>query len=95
MGNKTITLNFTNYIIKGETTINLWGGGQGNIKMDDVALDSIDNITLDMLNDGGFGCESIAGAYIDIYENYQGYLKYIDTQIIGDYINPDFMEDVA
>ncbi len=95
MKNKTITLNFTNYIIKGEATINLWDGGQGNIKMYDIELDNIDNITLDKLNDGGFGCELIAGAYIMIYENYEGYLKFIDTQIIGDYIDPDFIEDIA
>lgn len=90
--NKTITLNFTNYILKGEATINLWGGGQGNYPMYDIELDNIDNITLNTLNDGGFGCESIAGAYIVIYENYEGFLKPIDHIIVGDYIDPDFNE---
>ena len=37
---------------------------------------------IDFLNDGGFGCEQILEVEIDIYENYEGYEKYLTTMVI-------------
>jgi hypothetical protein len=68
---KTITQ--TGIIVSGTATLSLWGGGGGPIAMEDYFLPnehiSKDNI-LRCVNDGGFGCESIDSAEIDIYIKY-------------------------
>jgi hypothetical protein len=54
--------------------LNLWGGGQGEIMMDEkyIPNDKIskENI-LRCINDGQFGCKSIEWADVDIYINYE------------------------
>lgn len=69
---KTITLNFSHFICNGTAQINLWGGGQGTVQMDSFRISEgyTDDDLRDCLNDGGFGCESIDGAVIDIYAVY-------------------------
>jgi hypothetical protein len=80
----TLTLKLTGYIIKGFSDLSLWGGGNACIEMDAFNVDNIDEKTLlDNINDAGFGVEKINGAICDIYENYQGTLKYIKTITVG------------
>lgn len=80
----TITLNFTNYTIKGVALILDWSGQTGSIIMDTITVDNIENLSIKDLNDGGFGCQEIKGAYLTIYKNYQGYLVADDDKIVGD-----------
>ena len=85
----TITLNFTNYILKGEALIIDWFDQRCAITMKDIERDNLDNITIDDLNDNGFGCQSIEGAYIQVYKNYEGYLVYDSDLIVGDLSDKD------
>jgi len=81
---KTITLKKTGYIIKGVADLTLWGGGNACIPMKPFALKDIKEKTLlDNLNDNGFGVESINGGICDIYEDYEGTLRYYKTIEIG------------
>ena len=61
------------YVIAGEALIDLWGGGSGTITMDKAFL-PVEHFTKDnvlrCVNDGGFGCENIRSADIDITEKY-------------------------
>jgi hypothetical protein len=70
---KQITLQQTGYVIKGLATLNLWGGGQGEIEMNAVTI-PCDKLThkniLRCINDGQFGCESIECAIVQIYDDY-------------------------
>lgn len=63
----------TGIVIQGVATLNLWGGGQGEIIMDQryIPLEKIskENI-LRCVNDAQFGCESIESASIEIYTAY-------------------------
>lgn len=71
-----ITLNHVGYSIEGEAVLNLWGGGQGTIKMNTIRINkdelTVENI-LSAINDGEFGCESIDFATVDIYALYGEY----------------------
>lgn len=81
---KTITLEFTNYVVKGVSDVTPWGGGEACIQMDSFQVKSIDKKTLlENINDGGFGVESINGAICDIYENYSGTLRFLKTVNVG------------
>ena len=69
--NETRTLYLTGFEIRGYATINMWGGGQGNIRMDAKRLklkEFSKNNILGCINDGQFGCESIECAEIEIYK---------------------------
>jgi hypothetical protein len=87
---KTVTLNFSHFICKGTAQISLWGGGQGTIQMDSFRIS--EGYTNDdlraCLNDGGFGCESIDGAVIDIYGVYSNdecqTTRWHETRVIGE-----------
>lgn len=68
---KTITLNKTGYLIKGISALTMWGGGSGTIKMKPFEVEHLKEVK-ELINDNGFGVESIDGAIIDIYENYEG-----------------------
>ena len=75
---KQVTLNQVGYVVGGEALLNLWGGGQGTIEMNETTIDNltIENI-LKSINDGGFGCESIEEADVIIYTLYEhGYTEY-------------------
>lgn len=73
---KKITLELTGYKMCGTSIINLWGGGQGSIRMDTVKFPSDKRPTRAMLakkvNDGQFGCESIEYAEAILYAVYGG-----------------------
>ena len=67
---KTKQINLVGVEVSGTATLSLWGGGDGCIEMDKTFLPlkfaTKDNI-LRCVNDGGFGCEAITAADIDIY----------------------------
>ncbi len=85
MKQKTITQ--IGYTIKGTATIYLWGGGKGTIEMEKYFL-PLDKVTpkniLRCVNDGGFGCESIKEAEIDIYVKYDNGSEDYDRTIFAD-----------
>jgi len=83
------SLNFSHFICKGTAQITLWGGDQGTITMDSFRISEgyTDADLKACLNDGGFGCESIDGAVIDIYAVYSNYesqtTRWYETRVIG------------
>ena len=87
---KSITLNLIGVSISGTVTLNLWGGGQGEIEMyrSFLATDKAtkDNI-LRCVNDGGFGCESIASANIEISYCYTGGMLEYNRTVFTDSIH--------
>lgn len=81
---KTLTLKRTGYTVKGISDLTHWGGGNACIVMDKFTVNKIDNKTLkENINDGQFGVQSINGAICDIYENFEGTLKFLKTVKIG------------
>ena len=73
---RTITLKQIGYTITGEATLNLWGGGEGVIPMKPVIIPELETVrVLEAINDNGFGCESFAGARVDIYRTYERGVK--------------------
>ncbi len=70
---KTVELTLTHFIVSGLARVSLWGGGQGDIEMNETKLEpellSKDNI-LRCVNDGGFGVESIDSADITVQACY-------------------------
>ena len=88
MKTKQVTLTQTGFFIEGTATINLWGGGQGEIPMTKIRIDFEDFNKANLLgcvNDGQFGCESIEHAYVDIYNDfdhgaYQTYNRTIEIK---------------
>lgn len=85
---KSKTINQTGIVVKGTATLNLWGGGQGDIQMDETYLPN-DKITpkniLRCVNDGGFGCQSIESADIEIYIKYDNGCTEYDRSIYVDH----------
>ena len=79
---KKLELNFTSYAVGGIAEIRLWGGGTATIDMAKYYLDDLDNEQelIDGINDNGFGCESIIGAQVELYENYEGRLVYLESR---------------
>ena len=73
---RTITLKQKGYRVEGEVELNLWGGGTGSIDMQPTDIDELttENV-IRSINDNGFGCESFAGAEVDIYVLYEGGMK--------------------
>ena len=76
----------TGITIQGVVLINFWGGGQGEVIMDERYIPnekiSKENI-LRCINDGQFGCESIESAEIDILINYElGFAMEYDRTIV-------------
>jgi hypothetical protein len=75
---ETIDMTFDKFIINGFTVINNWGGGSGIVKMQEFSIDpnglkdfdEMKEIIKSLLNDGGFGCESIIGGYVHIWASY-------------------------
>ena len=69
---KEITLKHTGYSVTGVALINLWGGGQGEVLMDEVTIDepTTENIR-NAVNDGQFGCESIESATVHLNAIYE------------------------
>ena len=81
---KTLTLKKTGYTVKGVSDLTLWGGGNACIEMKPFEIKDIKKKTLlTNINDNGFGVENINGAICDIYENFEGTLRYYKTITIG------------
>jgi len=63
-----------NFIVNGTARIKLWGGGSGTIQMNEIEieLENPEELTQEILyaelNDGGFGCEEIVSAIVDIQQ---------------------------
>ena len=88
---RQIVLNQIGYRVKGETALNLWGGGIGSITMKPTDIDelTVENV-LKSINDNSFGCESYAGAEVDIcilyergVEEYLMSLSFIQEDLVG------------
>lgn len=79
---KNITLELTDYVVKGFSDLTLWGGEQGFIEMKSFHVKKLKEIK-DNINDNGFGVQKINGAICNIYRNYQGTLHFAHTIIIG------------
>ena len=84
MAKKELRLEFTDYVVKGIALIKLWGIYQPMfINMIPYHINGLSETEiLSGINDGGFGCEQILEAEIDIYENYELYEKYLTTMVI-------------
>jgi hypothetical protein len=70
---KQLSLDHRGYELRGEATLNLWGGGQGIIEMSPVFIpgDKLTHTNIKRsINDGGFGCSSVECATIEIYDVY-------------------------
>lgn len=71
---KKITSVLIGIMVRGTSEINLWGGGTGEMDMEETFIPadkvSKDNI-MRCVNDGQFGCESIESAYVSIYAVYK------------------------
>ena len=78
---REITLKQVGYVVKGEAELNLWGGGTGSICMEERRIDELttENV-IRSINDSQFGCESYAGAEVDIYILYErGVREYLTS----------------
>lgn len=93
---KKITVALVGYDVVGTATLNLWGGGTGEIEMDRTRLApehfSKDNV-LRCVNDAGFGCQSIERAEITVRERYDncGFGKEITFEADSDYSRSLFL----
>ena len=80
MDKKTITLELTNYIIRGEVSVIDCNGKENALFMDDYYVDAPDLDSIKAgLNTSRFGVQKVLSASIDIYENYDGYEVYVDS----------------
>ena len=81
---KTLELKMVGYTVKGISDLNPWGGGNACIEMTPFKVSRINKKALiDNINDSGFGVENINGAICDIYEDYEGTLRYLKTVRVG------------
>lgn len=82
---KELTLQFTDYVIKGTADLTLWDNNNASITMKAFKTKNIKPETLlKGINDNGFGSQNINGAICDIFENYEGTLRYKSTITVGD-----------
>ena len=73
-----IEMLFYNYLVSGVAVIRCWDDSIGTIQMknfninpDDLKSDDeLEEVIKSLLNDNGFGCKDIIGAYIDIFASY-------------------------
>jgi hypothetical protein len=69
---KTVELKRIGYRCKGTAVINMWGGGQGEITMDEWDTEKGDRDSIAKgVNDGQFGCESIESARVEVHDLYE------------------------
>ena len=78
---KEVTLKRIGRRCKGTALLNLWGGGQGEITMDEWDTEKGDRESIVKgVNDGQFGCESIESAKVEVFDLYEnGYTEYDNT----------------
>lgn len=96
---KTITkieLNFIKYRVKGVVKIKDWYGNIGYLEMTPVDFNKEYN-TLptsieigEKLNDNGYGCQTILGGYVTIYEVYE---KNVEVDVGNSLFINNFTED--
>lgn len=94
-----IELRFMGYHVEGGAVLQLWGGETSFIQMKPFDIDAsnisnedeLNEIIKSLINDNGFGCQSIMGAFICLYANYSNEDVYTGTKIhIKDYyLNKD------
>jgi hypothetical protein len=97
-----IELRFMGYHVEGGAVLQHWDGEIGFIRMkpfdidaDDISNeDELNEIIKSLINDNGFGCQSIMGAFIVLYANYSNEDVYTGTKIhVKDYyLNKDVIE---
>ena len=77
-------MEFTDYVVKGIALIKLWGSDiPAYIDMKPYHINDLSETEILFgINDGGFGCEQIIKAEIFIYENYEGYDKYLTSMVV-------------
>ncbi len=81
---KTITLKKVGYVVKGVADLTAWGGGNGCIPMKPFTVKDIRQKTLlANINDNGFGVKSINGGICNIYEDFEGTLRFYKTIEVG------------
>lgn len=92
MKQKTITQ--TGIIVHGTAYISLWGGETGEMEMNPMFLKNGEispKRILGCVNDGGFRCESIKSAEIDIYTKYNnGNIEFDRTIVVDHPIHTQF-----
>jgi hypothetical protein len=82
---KTLTLGLSGYRIKGVADVTMWGGGNACIEMKPIKIRTLDRDDLmKHVNDNGFGVQSINGAILDLFEDYEGTLQYMETIQVGE-----------
>lgn len=79
---KTLTLKQTGFWIEGTAKLLLWGGNECEINMDPFHVMSLDEIP-GKINDGKFGCQRILEAECDMYEDYEGTHRWVETRNYG------------
>jgi hypothetical protein len=78
---KTINLKLTGYKCVGDVDVTFWDGERGNIDMKGYTISELtDETIIKGINDGEFGVRSIDRAYVQIYEDYQGYKVLCDER---------------
>lgn len=82
---KSKTLEQKGYYVEGSVELLLWGDDKGSISFTPFKilkeLDIKDVIMT--IDDGGFGCQKLLEAEVDIYELYEGgYKEYVETRAI-------------
>jgi hypothetical protein len=81
---KTLMLRRTGYVIKGISDLTPWGGGNACIAMRAFKTKTMQaKEIMQGINDNGFGVEKINGAICDIYEDFEGTLRFIKNIIVG------------
>ena len=84
---RTLTLKQVGYLITGTVTLNLWGGGTGDIDMKPIEIEELNTSNvLSAINDNGFGCESYDSACISIY-------RLFEDGVTRHFVDVDFSAD--
>ena len=89
-----ITLSFDRYYVRGTALIENWCGSRSCVKMKsfDVpanglqAENEITDIIISLLNDNGFGCKAIIGAFVEIWAVYTGFNTEAKTFVKDEFV---------
>ena len=83
MEEKPLVCKFIGYKIFGMVCIQPWGGGKGMIEMNPKLVNTEDEIRY-AVNDGGFGCERMLYARVEVYKQYEnGASNFFETRWIN------------
>ena len=96
-------LRFKNYHVEGKVVIHHWLGEIGFIRMKPFDIDAsnvsnedeLNEIVKSKINDNGFGCQTIMGAFIILHANYSNEYIHTETKIhVKDYyLNKDYVKN--